>query len=402
MRMSLRWSSIGALTTLVWVTITLAIMLATLLAHHEHTVTHSYYDAARSWFHGADVYHLTDAAGRPSIHGFLYLPATAVLYGPLAALPFRWHELLWRLLAIGAFAYAIDRLYRVLGGSSARSSLAPLITAVLAILPAVACMRNGQMNLMIAACLTLGVVALADQGWWRATLWLALGFALKPTMLVPVLLAAAIYRPMRWRLLLGLIAVLLLPFAAQAPAFVLRQYHLFAQKTALSSRPGEAGGFADLFSLLRWAGWDLAERTQTMLRLAAALGTLGLCLRADRRYPRSGAAFAVLMLSTIYMMLFNPRTELNTYLIPGVPVALLAALWLCAAPRAPTGWALAVLIVGWMASWDLAGRDTWLSPLLMLPLALWIAAAIARGRGFWPQPAVQASKTGHDQATAPD
>ncbi|MEI7436730.1 MAG: glycosyltransferase family 87 protein [bacterium] len=382
--MRLRRFDIGIWTALVWVIIATCILLATLLAHHEHTVTHSYYDAAKAWFQGRDVYHLTDAAGQPSIHGFLYLPTTAVLYGALAALPFLWHEVIWRLLEIGAFAYAIARLCRMLSGVCATHGVAPLLAAVLAMLPAVACMRNGQMNLMIAVCLTLGIVALAEEGWWRATLWLALGVALKPPMLVPALLAAALYRQMRWRLLLGLSIALLLPFAAQSPSFVLRQYHLFAQKTALSSRPGEAGGFADLFSLLRYAGLTLTEHTQTCLRLAAALGTLLCCLRAARCWPRAETAFVVLILSSVYMMLFNPRTELNTYLIPGVPVAVLAAVWLYAAPRDPTGWAMATLIAGWMASWDLAQRETWLSPLLIIGLAIWIATCIISKRTLWP------------------
>ena len=72
----------------------------------------------------------------------------------------------------------------------------------------------------------------------------------------------------------------------------------------------------------------LSESTQTVIRVVAAGGAIGLCLVARFRSTPARAAECLLAISALYILLFNPRTENNTYAMlgPVIGLPLLAAL----------------------------------------------------------------------------
>jgi hypothetical protein len=242
---------------MIWGAFVLIICVMVARPGHARTVTPYYRNAAIKWFTGGDIY-------TEGIHGFLYLPSAAILYAPLAWPPFKVSEVLWRIVSIGGLASAVWQLSR-LARQGGRWELFPLIT-LLSIPPALDAARNGQMNLLLAALMIHSVVELADERWWRATLWMSLGLALKPLMVVLILLAGALYRPMTWRLFVGVATVLLLPFATQSPAYVMNQYEHCVQKLVVSGRPGEIARFSDLFGIVGSLRIDTPYRVQTAAR----------------------------------------------------------------------------------------------------------------------------------------
>ena len=162
--------------------------------------------------------------------------------------------------------------------------------------------------------------------WWRATLWLALGVAVKPLAIVLVLLVMAIERPMTWRLLLGMIVLALSPFLTQHPAYVIQQYTACLNNMTTAAHVGVAvSGWSSPFSALRLAGVDVPERVQTALRLVAAIATLTFCVLARRRNDAARSAVFVFSLAVLYLMLFSPRTENNTYAMLGPAIGVFLA-----------------------------------------------------------------------------
>ena len=288
----------------------------------------------------------------------------------------------------------------VLGGIAAvvrlarpsRPARAYAVAAALALAPCLGAVRNGQTNLVFGGlCLLLGA-ALARERWSLAAACLVALVAVKPLGLVLVLLAPWTYPRLRLPLAVGLVLFAAVPYLAASPAYATSQYrsaaaHLAGWSTTTESR------FADLTALLRLAGVDLSEGAALAVRAAAAAATLGLWLRAARRSSEPFRALTLVLLATVYLMLFNPMTEKNSYAIVAPALAVAAALFLGDPARRSTGLFLAVVLVSVGVLPELLWRVThdfglWWDPLTVSAVALLLAAAIVRrGAIFNPVPA---------------
>jgi alpha-1,2-mannosyltransferase len=336
-------------------------------AGNRRSVTPTYREAAQHWWNGVPLYADT---GR----GFLYLPASALAFSPLAILPPTAGEILWRVMTIGSFAYAVSRLCRLLGRHTGRELF--LLATLFSLPLAWSSARNGQATLPMTAGMILAAVAAAEERWWKAAGCLAFGVALKPLAIVMALLLAAVHRPLRLPLAAGVAVVLLLPFAFQWPAYVWGQYALCAAMLRRSSEVGLTLEWAQLFSLLQIAGAPVSPTVQTVIRLLAAAATLGLAFTAQRRWPRPWASYFHYALAASYLMLFNPRTENNTYscLAPALGIAFAVA-WQTGRRLHAAAFAfLALAIVG---SWQIGKLALpSVSPVWLAPLAATIFTAI--------------------------
>jgi alpha-1,2-mannosyltransferase len=333
-----------------------------ILAGSDHSVVSTYRDATIQWFAGRNIY--TDTG-----HGFLYLPAAAILFAPFAWLPPAACEIAWRLMVIGGFAIGVWRLGKIAEGGQSDSTFALLTLASLP--PALACARNGQSTLIMAGLMMSACVDLAEGRRGRAVLCATLAVALKPLAVVLLLLAPFFDRRLAWRVALGFVAVLCLPFVTQRPAFVLDQYAKCAQMFRASSHCGMIELWAQPFSVLGLLGINVSESTQTAIRLIAAGGAIGLCLAARSRTRSTRAAEYLLAISVLYILLFNPRTENNTYAMlgPVIGLSLVAAL----ASKQPSRAAVLFLstLVTLMAVGDALvrlfapeGEHIWMTPCL--------------------------------------
>ena len=323
-------------------------------------VTPVYREAAEKWWAQQDLY-------PPSIHGFQYLPQSAILFTPVTRLPFLVGEESWRWLGVVLLAWGVWRLCR-LATANGTASLFVLVT-VLTIPTAVDAAQVGQANLLFSALLLHATADVARRRWWAAAVALSLLVALKPFGLVMVLLVAALYRPIRWHLVWGLAAVLASPFLFGPTAYVLGQYHWALVKLMVSSRPGP-GRWADLTGLLWAAGGHPSEAMMTGVRLAAAVGALALSRRAAHRWGEPRASILTLAVATTYLMLCNPRTQENSYVMLG-PVAALFMAWALLVDR--RRWAAALLLavcvgLGFHRAFSVH-QNYWLQPLVALIFA---------------------------------
>ena len=353
---------------LCWATLVVTIGVL-IIVGSDHTVLPAYRDAAVAWFAGGDIYNATG-------HGFLYLPSAAILFAPFAALPVPVSEIAWRVLTIGMFAWSVRRLATFAGRGLSFDLFALMTLAALP--PALSCARNGQSTLIMTATMILGLVDLGEGRRWRAAGWLSLSLALKPLALVLILLLAALDRRMAGRLLVGVAAVLLFPFATQTAPYVADQYVKSVQMFRASSHCGMVELWAQPFSVLSLAGIVVPESVQTLVRAAAGPVTLLLCAAAKRRRDFRDFVPYLLAFSVLYILLFNPRTENNTYAMLGPAIGLFAAPWIAKDVHRAAVWYLSLILLLLSAGDELVrvatppGEHIWLKPSLALLFLLFL------------------------------
>jgi hypothetical protein len=267
--------------------------------------------------------------------GFIYLPQSALVYLPFALLP-RWLEhSLWRVLTIGLFGVGVWRLCR-LAGQHAGISIFPIVS-LLVIPKTWTCALNGQAAPAMAGLSMIALGELEGRKLWPAAALLALALAVKPLALVLVLLLAALYRPLWVPLAATLTALAAAPFLAASPAYVLDQYRGAISMLHAAAERGLEPAWPQLFSLASLAGIHASEEWQTALRVAAAIGTLAACwwlVRCGKSEIRNSKSeiqkqlhplVLVYALATCYLLLFNPRTENNSYVLLSPVIGVMAA-----------------------------------------------------------------------------
>ena len=339
----------------------------------ERSVTPSYREAVWNWFAGQPLYNMQG-------HGFLYLPQAALVFAPWAVLPHAACEIVWRWSIIGVLAVSVARLTRLLKGDGRWFFAISAASTVLAW----GCARNGQSTLLITGMMILAVADLSESRWWRATLLLTLAFAFKPLAIVLILLAAVVYPKMSWRLAIGMLLVVLVPFATQRPEYVISQYRACYQNLQITFDVGETSYWAQFFSLFQVVGIEIPSTARTGLRLLAAVSTLFACWRAVRILAPERAAFYLFSLAACYLMLFNSRTEGNTYAMIG-PVygALIAEAAFRLKNRRSTGWMIAAVVLS-VANFELAvlitprDRAVWICPLVCVVVTGYLVLQLIR------------------------
>lgn len=376
-----------------------AVVISALVTYQpERAVTHNYRDACGNWFAGRPLY-------SDGVHGFLYFPHAAILYAPFT-LPSPLGGILWRWVSIGGLALSVWRLAGLVAPQQSRAAFA--VMTCLALPPALPSARNGQMNLMLTALVTLAFSEIAERRWRRAACWLCLGAALKPLMIVPMAVAAVAYRPL-WRPLMGGAVILfLLPFFTQHPEYVCQQYRQCVHKLFLAGNPGFENPGSDLFGLLSSMSYIAPLPVQTATRVAAGAATLLLAMFAtvgserkrvtanDKETSGQGdkaretrifleavvaprAAITVLALAVCYLALFNPRMENNGYVLLGPVMGGRAAEALLLRPCRLVVALMVAASLGITFSYQITGgHNFWVCPLM--GTMVWLCTIIDVGR----------------------
>jgi hypothetical protein len=321
---------------------------------HDHSEGIIYSKAASDWWAQRNLY------GVFRYDGFLYFPQAAILYTPFAILQHPVGDIVWRFAGLAFLTWGIYRFAKLFAPQQAYRVFA--IASFVAIAPTLASLRNGQSNLHIAAMILQAAADLAEKRWWRATLWLMIGLAVKPIMIVMILLAAVLYPPMSWRLAIALALFVLAPFATRPTDFVWRQYRGCYDQLANASQPDRP--FCDLRGLLSTLKLQISQKTYLAMQLAAALASLLVCWLPTRRWTEPWRSALLLCITAIYLMLFNPRTESNSYVILSPAVGLAAGLLSLDPKRAPAAWTMiAISFCLWSDGWAYHWTHLWLKQL---------------------------------------
>jgi alpha-1,2-mannosyltransferase len=345
----------------IWIVYALVFVVIVAVDPVTRTVTHEYRGAALGWWAGEPIYEMGEG-------GYLYLPHAGILYTPYALLPLRVGEPLWRITGIVLLGWSIWRLCMVFAGS--RRSLWFLVATVAAIPPSLASARNGQANLTMAALMAFTAVDLGRSLWLRGAGTLLLTVVLKPLGLVPCLLAAGCYpRKLILPFAVGFVLLAAASYVHFDASYVTRQYTEFVAKMQVARAP-VVHNYCDVQGLVRTLGLDPPKSVMTGVQAIAALFTFLLAWVVVRRYDAARGAFVCMTLAALYLLLFNPRTETNSYVL----IAPFAGLLVAAAAvgtRRPRYFV-------WMAAYVFALTcDAW-GPLHKVT-NLWLKAAVTLG-----------------------
>jgi hypothetical protein len=147
-----------------------------------------------------------------------------------------------------------------------------------------------------------------------AAVLIALSVAIKPLGLVLLLLAPVVYTPLRWRLILAVVGLVIFPFLFGSPHYVVAQLH-----SALVNLQGCAivtqHRFADINGIFRTLGAPLPASASRFIRVLAGGLTLAFWWASAIRLAEPSRAMWLHALTASYLMLFNPMTEANSYVI---------------------------------------------------------------------------------------
>lgn len=355
-----------------WIAVGLIVFTIVAIDPIGRSATKEYQNASTNWWAEKTLY-----KGK---NNYLYMPQAAIIYTPFNILPKRVGEPLWRLVCLGTLAFAIWTAARHL--SSTHAGRIFLVATVLTLPSALASARNGQVNMPLAGIYLLTAIAIARQRWSLAAILLVVSLALKPISIVPILLCGVLFPRLILPLAIWMVAMLGLAYLHPDPQFVTDQYQAFFDKLTNSAAKPTGHSWCDIGGMLRTFGIPLSDNLLFLIRAGAAVLTLGICAWALRINDALRRSLVIMFFAVIYLMLFNPRTETNSYIILGIFVGLAGAyellinknktaviLWVLVAAALGTenyGWPIFPL------------TNLWLKALVTLILGIWLTIRVIK------------------------
>lgn len=312
-----------------WGAATSIISLLVFLAPYKRTVTPVYHEAVERWLAGQSLY--------VGDHAFFYFPQFVFVFLPFHLLPVPIGDIFWRIASAALLSWGIWRIVSL--AHTPQNTRLFLYASLIALTPSLGAMRNGQANVLFAALTVHAVASLSKAHWWIAIICMVAALIVKPIGLVMILLATVIYRPIIGRLAVGVIIFLILPFFFAESAYVFSQYrevldHLFSYSVVTVHR------FADLNGLLRTLGIGLVGSVAQIVRVSAGLLTMIIWWIGAKQLREPQRSWLLLGLTTTYLMLFNPMTEGNSYVIVAPILSLYAGRFILIEGHSKLGWGL--------------------------------------------------------------
>ena len=209
---------------------------------------------------------------------------------------------------------------------------------------------------------------------WKGCVAVGLAVAVSPILILPCIVATT--------------GVLLLPYLTAPTAYVTAQYQaawLNLRECAVISE----NRFADLNGIIRAFGTELNGTAGLALRALAGLAMFLLCVAWVRRRSEPERSLAWFGYSTLYLMIFNPMTEANSYVIlaPGFAFAAVLA-WNRGFRSVGYFWAAAVLSMGILPNlvrpWFGNGFALVWHPIMAILLLTWLTAVVVSRRESVP------------------
>jgi hypothetical protein len=312
-----------------WVVIAWAVVLAGIgvrllkLKAGQRSVFPVFQHAGRSWLDHADLY--PEDQKPPGYPLFRYSPPVAAAFVPLALLPTKAGDLVWRAVNAAALLGGFALFLRTL--SDRRLTRRQTAAAFALLLPAaVSGLGNGQCNALVIGLILVGYAAAGERQFTLSAVALAAATLLKLYPVAPALLLVALHpRRLGWRYGLALVAGFALSFILADPAYVVHQFDLWARYFLNEDRSGWPIENANL-DLQFVVTWWIGPMTTPQFRVVEVAGGLLFAALTTASARRLGsvdhAALLALGLGCVWMTTLGPATESPTYLLLAPPTAL--------------------------------------------------------------------------------
>ena len=357
----------------IWAAFIVGIITFAWLEGFSHTVTPAYRIGSENWLAHKPIFDSTDWSG------YLYPPTSAMAFAPFTLLPHNLGEALWRLTCMLIFVWGMRRA----AAATSRMcgvELFPLATLITlaGIVPAA---RNGQATIMIAGLMLAAIDTISLRKWWLSGFLLALATILKPLALVLLLLFCALRPRLILPTLLFLLALFAAPLVYDEPAKVLTDLNGWFSKMRTATTPAPAHRVSDAFGGLVAFNIHVPTQLAYLIRALAAVGTLVLGWIAFRRHGHVRGVLLTGALGITYYLIFNSRTENNSYGALTPVEAILAAWLILAHAKLIAGIFVAFLPMLALSGYELGkfvtpGRETWIAPLTGLTFLIILCIVI--------------------------
>jgi hypothetical protein len=276
-----------------------------------------YLKAAHRWVAGEDLY-----APSPPLDVYRNPPGFAAAFASLTVLPGKIAGIVWRLLSATVLLGGLYRFAKATKLTPIQTGYFAALVAVLAI-PSV---NNGQVNVLLIGSVLLGFALAMEGKLWPAALWLALATGLKIYPVAAALLGVITVPRVGWRYAVAVVAIFVMPFAFQSPAYVVETYGSLLEALQHDDRTYNEHLFRvpHDWTIIPRVWLDVvipAAMTKTISVLAGVVFALIVALAKSR-------AVTAFLLASIWMTLFGPATEIPTYTLLGPA----AAWWLVRRP----------------------------------------------------------------------
>ncbi len=361
----------------------------------KRTVTPTYHQASRDWTERKTLYEGTS--------GMHYLPPFVALYAPFEWMPLRLSEVVWRWLGTAMIAGGLWRICRFCSPSAEGLERDFFFVTALSFPLCLPAISNGQANATMAGLFLLATACCLERRTWLTALCLGLTVAVKPLGVAAIGLAVAVFPSVLAPSIVATIGVLLLPYATAPASYVTGQYQA-AWANLRECAVISENRFADLNGIIRAFGTELNGTPGLALRAVAGLTMFVLCVVWVRRQSEPGRSLAWYGFSALYLMLFNPMTEANSYVIlaPGFALASVLA-WNRGLHRTAWFWGFAVLSMGLIPNivrpWFGNHFALVWHPIMALLLLGWLMAVVLRtGLLIEPEGLSAGSKLGNGNA----
>ena len=235
---------------------------------------------------------------------FKYSPTAAVLFAPLAMVPYPIALLAWNLLNVGLLIFAIMRLL-----PPARANLALLLLA-----PEVfVAIQSASSNALVTALILLAVIAYEKGQHVHGAAAIAIGTSIK---LFPIAALVVALLNRQWRKTLitvsaAIVVFVALPLLVVPPSELLQQYRWWAIVEGKDARD-VVFGLSLMRQLREWWAYDWPNWTVQLIGIAVFV--LPSILRRDRW---RSASFRLQYLSSllVFVVLFNHQAERQSFIL---------------------------------------------------------------------------------------
>jgi hypothetical protein len=260
---------------------------------------------------------------------FKYSPSFALLFAPLAWIPWPIALFLWSTLNALALFVALERLL------PPRPAMLAIALMLLELLRA---MQNAQSNALVAALMIFAFLAIERGRTWRAGLLVALGASIKIFPLAALTFAIPWRRALRTgtSAVVAGVGVALLPLLVVSPAALVAQYRSWR---ALEAVDAQQRWFSIMELLHQWTRADFPNWPVQLVGVVL----LVLPLAARRaRWPDDRFRVLYLCSALLFVALFNHQAERASYVIAFTG----AAIWYATSVR--TGWRTALFALAFL------------------------------------------------------
>ena len=302
----------------VWLVIFLGLAVRTLANPNRATAFTVYRLAGSHWLSAQHLY--------GDWRGFVYSPIAAVFFAPFGNLPPGWGNLCWTWLNAGLFLLGMAAVL----ASGIYPGIKPKHRGIVFLLIVPLVLGNldtGQANPTVIGLLLLAVAAVPAERWSLAAFCVAIAtyFKIYP-LAVGLILFLIAPRKFGWRLLLALLVLGILPFLFQHWSYVSQQYHEWVATRSADDRrlyPLKDVPLDLWFLLVRFGHLPIPGFAYTAFQVLSGGAIALFCLVGVRmNWPKERVLAGLLALVCIWMTLFGPATELQTYVLLAPAVVL--------------------------------------------------------------------------------